>query len=308
MSAGSALRSGRRPMTFQLKPYLAAKRAHIDRSLTDRLDQGSGRVNAAMRYSLMAGGKRIRPILCIAAAEVAGGTEATAMDVACAIEMIHTYSLIHDDLPAMDDDALRRGKPTSHIRFDEATAILAGDALLTLAFQVLSAPAFVDRCGARTAVRLIHRLTLASGADGMIGGQMQDMATENSALTPAALQTMHRLKTGALIEAAAYCGAVVGGADDQAVQALCRYAACIGLSFQVSDDLLNVRGNEALTGKPSGTDAARGKNTYPALMGVEAAEAFARDLTQKALQALQSFDNRADVLRAVAHYIVERNR
>jgi geranylgeranyl diphosphate synthase type II len=298
---------------FQLKPYLNEKRQWVDRSLEEQLTAGSvpGRLADAMRYAVMAGGKRLRPILCIAAAEAVGDmrNEAALPAAACSLEFIHTYSLIHDDLPAMDDDALRRGKPTCHIAFDEATAILAGDALLTLAFQVLSGGALSpEGPAAGDWLRVIRCISDAAGALGMVEGQMRDIASEGVPLSLEALETLHGLKTGALIRASVISGAILARASREQNRELDTYARHIGMAFQVADDILNVSGDAALMGKAVGTDAARGKNTYPALMGLAEAREKARIHVEKALGALAAFDGRAEPLRAIARYVVERNR
>lgn len=268
-----------------------------------------GRLADAMVHAVTAGGKRIRPILCAAAAEAAGGSrDAGVLRAACALEMIHTYSLIHDDLPAMDDDALRRGKPTCHVAFDEPTAILAGDALLTLAFQVLSTVEVTGNAHATQWLQVIRRVSEAAGARGMVAGQMLDISAEGSTLTPGELETVHALKTGALISASVYAGAVLGNADTLQTKRLCTYARNIGMAFQVADDILNVEGDAAVMGKAVGTDAARNKNTYPLLIGLEASKKMARRLVDDALQALSVFDNRSDPLRAIARYIIERKK
>lgn len=295
---------------FDLDHYFQSKNATINRSLTDVLQQDpdSERLVAAMEYSLMAGGKRIRPVLCLAAAEAVGGRTDDALPAACALEMIHTYSLIHDDLPAMDDDDLRRGKPTSHVAFDEATAILAGDALLTLAFQTLSSIHPVDGSQAFKWLKVIQCISKAAGHEGMIQGQMLDMIAEDRHLSLDELASMHALKTGALIEASLYCGAVIGGAMDPQIKLLKTYAGNIGIAFQVTDDILNVEGDPNLMGKAVGTDKLRHKSTYPSVLGLEKSKEFAQNLVNKALRALESFDNKSDPLRAIAAYIIQRKR
>ncbi|WP_373501730.1 polyprenyl synthetase family protein [Desulfococcus sp.] len=295
---------------FDLKHYLAEKR----RSINTALDQWCGetdspsRIVQAMRYSLTAGGKRLRPILCLAAAEAVGGDPDAALVPACALEMIHTYSLIHDDLPAMDDDDLRRGRPTSHIQFDEATALLAGDALLTMAFEILAKEG--DPAGGDPArrMRIIHEIAAAAGYQGMIEGQMRDMAAEGAALDAASLAEMHSLKTGALIRASVAAGAISGGADPARIEDLTQYAGRIGLAFQVADDILNVEGDPGVMGKAAGTDRDRKKSTYPALLGLEGSRRFSLRLVEEALHAIAGFDGGADPLRAIARYIIERKR
>lgn len=295
---------------FDLTAYLETKRPQIDAYLEHcfQATPGSGRLIEAMRYSLMGGGKRLRPVLCMAGAEAVGGRPEKVLPAACALEMIHTYSLIHDDLPAMDNDDLRRGKPTCHVRFDEATAILAGDALLTMAFQILSDTAFVGKLDAPTWLAVIQCVARASGCWGMVEGQVRDIAAENSTLTQPELEQLHALKTGALIEAAVYTGAVLGGGQAEQVGQLKAFAGCIGLAFQIADDILNVEGDPRLLGKGVGTDALRHKSTYPSIMGLKAAKGYARNLIDKALETLAPFDHRADPLRAVARYVIERKR
>ena len=252
-------------------------------------------------------------MLCIAACEAVHGDIQDTLPVACALEMIHTYSLIHDDLPAMDDDDLRRGKPTCHIRFDEATAILAGDALLTLAFQVLSSanilPGYNDK-NHHPSVRLkiINILSSASGWNGMIGGQMLDISSEKSVLNLDKLEHMHSLKTGALIEASVSAGAIIGGCNTKQLKHLSLYAKKTGLAFQVADDILNVEGDPLVMGKAAGTDAHRNKSTYPSLMGLNGSKKFAGQLIYDALQALDIFDKSSDPLRKIASYIINRKK
>jgi len=297
-------------LNFDLDSYLVPKRNQVDAALQELLKgtQNPSRIRDAMTYSLMAGGKRIRPVLCIAAAEAVGGHAEDVIKTACALEMVHTYSLIHDDLPAMDNDDLRRGKPTCHIAFDEATAILAGDALLTLAFQILSSIDSDLQDHASKWLCVIHSISLAAGYQGMIGGQMEDMASEGILLTLDNLKEMHALKTGALINASVYSGAVMGGANSKQIKCLEQYAKNIGLAFQVVDDILNVEGDPEVMGKAAGTDKTRRKSTYPSLMGMKHSKEFAKQLVNTALQALDNFDKRSDSLSAIAWYIIERNR
>lgn len=294
--------------SFDLKSYLALRKKWIDQTLAEIVKQTSKprRITRAMAYSLMAGGKRIRPILCLAAAEAVGGKAEDALPAACAVEMIHTYSLIHDDLPAMDDDALRRGRPTCHKAFNEATAILAGDGLLTLAFQTLSANDTIKNQAPATWLEVVHAYAFAAGYEGMIEGQMLDTAFEGTQIALKELEEMHALKTGALFNASVYAGAVIGGGTKIQIEKLKAYAIHIGLAFQVSDDILNIEGNPALMGKATGSDAKRQKCTYPSLMGLEQSKELANQLINSALQALQIFDNRSDSLRAIARYIIER--
>lgn len=261
-----------------------------------------------MKYSLMAGGKRIRPVLCIAAAEAVGGKADEVLPAACAIEMIHTYSLIHDDLPAIDNDDFRRGKPTCHVAFDEATAILAGDALLTLAFQILSSVELKNENYASKWLSVVNAISRAAGYQEMIEGQMRDIASEGVVLTLNELEEMHSLKTGAIIEASIYCGATIGNGGIEQMKQLGIYAKNIGLAFQVADDILNVEGDPDIMGKAVGTDKNRKKSTYPSIVGINKSRKFAEKLAGNALQALDGFDNRSDPLRAIAGYIVERKK
>lgn len=295
---------------IDLSAYLKNKNQQINVALEKILhdSQPSEPIVEAMKYSLMAGGKRIRPVLCIAAAEAVGGKPQAVLPAACALEMVHTYSLIHDDLPAMDNDDLRRGKPTCHVAFDEATAILAGDALLTLAFEVLSSVQISGETQALGWLKVIHIISTAAGYRGMIQGQMLDMAAEGQDLTVDELKSMHALKTGALIEASLLCGAVLADARKRQMEVLRTYARNIGLAFQVTDDILNVEGNPKVMGKAAGTDELREKSTYPALLGIKTSRQYARNLVDEALQVLEVFDKEADPLRALAMYIIERKR
>ena len=296
---------------FELKSYLLRRKGEIDDALAKYLQQlcPSRHLLESVRYAVMAGGKRLRPVLCLAAAEAVGGDGRAAMPAACAVEMIHAYSLIHDDLPALDNDHLRRGKPTCHIQFGEATAILSGDALLNMAFEVLSESGLNESpANAHEWLRVIAVVSRASGCRGMIEGQARDLAYEGVALSAEDLQKLHEMKTGALIGAAVHCGALLGGGSTVKVNRLTEYATRIGLAFQVADDILNVTGDPVLLGKAVGTDQQRQKNTYPALMGLEESRHFAQRLIDSALQALDIFDNNAEPLRAIARYIIERRR
>ena len=295
---------------FDLSSYLVSKSNYINNALNDILQDtlSSSRIVSAMEYSLMAGGKRIRPVLCIAAAEAVSGKADEVLPAACAIEMIHTYSLIHDDLPAIDNDGFRRGKPTCHVAFDEATAILAGDALLTLAFQILSSIELKNEIYASKWLSVIRTISRAAGYQGMIEGQMRDIASEGIMLTLNELEEMHSLKTGAIIEASIYCGAIIGNGGIKQIKQLGIYAKNIGLAFQVTDDILNVEGDPKVMGKAVGTDKNRKKSTYPSIMGINKSREFAEKLAGNALQSLDGFDNRSDPLRAIASYIIERKK
>jgi len=274
-------------------------------SVFARLDAQDTSLLAAMRYSCLNGGKRVRPLLVYAAAEACDKAPDVALDtLAIAIEFVHAYSLIHDDLPAMDDDDLRRGQPTCHVAFDEATAILAGDALQTLAFEVIADEDTLDATQQRDALKMLAR---AAGARGMVMGQAIDLSKVGSAVSLPELEQMHRLKTGALIECATLLGARAANADPDATAALQRYAEAIGLAFQVRDDILDVSGSTQILGKTQGSDESRGKPTYVSLMGLDAAQRYAHSLLDDALDALVDFSAKADTLRALARYIIERD-
>jgi geranylgeranyl diphosphate synthase type II len=296
---------------FDFKAYIGSWRHQINQALIQWLpsDGCQDEIVVAMNHSLHAGGKRLRPILCIAACEAAGGDGRAALPACCALEMVHTYSLVHDDLPAMDDDHLRRGRPTCHIAFSEATAILAGDALITQAFNLLAMHALNRGPEEHSRwLRVIQHLAEAAGHEGMIEGQMQDIHSEGRPLNLQQLEELHRLKTGALIRAAVKIGAEIGSAKPTEKEALVRYADAIGLAFQVQDDILNIEGDPEKLGKNVGTDQRRGKNTYPALIGLPAARAKAEDLIGHALRALDIFDTKTEPLRAIAEYIIARSR
>ena len=264
------------------------------------------RLYEAMRYSVMNGGKRVRPLLAYAACEALGGEAEHANGAACAVELIHAYSLVHDDLPAMDDDDLRRGQPTTHKKFDEACAILAGDGLQSLAFSALLDPR-LNTADAETRLQMVSALALAAGPAGMVGGQAIDLGSVGLKLDQQALEYMHRHKTGALIEASVKLGALASGrAEKDQLKSLQAYAQAIGLAFQVQDDILDVESDTATLGKRQGADIARDKPTYPALLGLEEARQYALQLRDQALTALRPFDAAAEPLRALARYIVER--
>jgi geranylgeranyl pyrophosphate synthase len=288
--------------------HARAERALRQVPLRGEPAQAGQRLIEAMRYSLLGGGKRLRPVLCLAAAEAVGGARAgeSAVDCVCAaIECIHAYSLIHDDLPAMDDDDLRRGRPTCHRAFDEATAILAGDALHTLAFELLSS---AQDIAPATRLELIATLAAASGSRGMVGGQAVDLASVGRPLAQAALEHMHALKTGALIRAAVRMGALLGEADAATHDALDTYARHIGLAFQVQDDILDATGTLEALGKQPGADAARAKPTFVSLLGAAAASTYAQQLCAAALAALDPLGERAGALAALGRFVVARER
>jgi farnesyl diphosphate synthase len=257
-----------------------------------------------MRYSALGGGKRLRPFMVLAGADIFNVDEMRARRVAAAIEMVHCYSLIHDDLPAMDDDALRRGQPTCHIKFDEATAILAGDALLTLAFEVLGDEATHGRASIRA--ELVVELARAAGAQGMVGGQMLDLKAEHMTLNVPEITRLQRLKTGALIGFSCLSGAILGDAPEHARHMLSAYAHDLGLAFQIVDDLLDVEGDEAETGKATGKDEAAGKATFVSLLGRERAREQAEILATQAVKHLEIFEEKGELLRGLAEFVIKR--
>ncbi|QXI27891.1 (2E,6E)-farnesyl diphosphate synthase [Pseudomonas vanderleydeniana] len=292
-----------------IKTYQAACQERVNAALdTLFVPPGAGlaRLYEAMRYSVMNGGKRVRPLLVYAACEALGGKPEQANGAACAVELIHAYSLVHDDLPAMDDDDLRRGQPTTHKAFDEACAILAGDGLQSLAFSALLDPRLSD-LNAEVRLSMVSTLAHAAGPAGMVGGQAIDLGSVGIKLDQKALETMHRHKTGALIEASVTLGALASvNVQKDELKSLQTYAQAIGLAFQVQDDILDVESDTATLGKRQGADIARDKPTYPALLGLEAAKAYALELRDQALHALRPFDAAAEPLRELARYIVER--
>lgn len=294
---------------MNLKEYLKRRQRLVDEAL-ERWVPGDHefppQVHQAMRYSLFAGGKRLRPILALAAAETVGGRIADALPLACSLELIHTYSLIHDDLPSMDDDDLRRGKPTSHKVFGEALAILAGDALLTEAFHLLTRPDLMRDVSPRRRLRAINQVARAAGSYGMVGGQVMDIASQGQEIEAHLLEYIHSHKTGALIAASVCTGAIIGGASPSQYKALNRYGEKLGLAFQVIDDLLDVQGEEKKLGKAVGKDQAKGKATYPAFFGIAESRRMAEVLVEEALGRLQLFTGRANPLREIARFILKR--
>lgn len=263
------------------------------------------RLAESMEYSLMAGGKRLRPILVMAAADAVGARGTDFVQAACGIEMIHTYSLIHDDLPAMDNDDYRRGKLTNHKVFGEALAILAGDALLTQAFEVILRQQGVP---AQVLLEVLREMSIAAGPNGMVGGQVIDMLSEGKRISMEELRKMHMGKTGALFRAAIRSGAILGGASEAQLAALTTYADCFGLAFQITDDILDVVGDEAVIGKPVGSDERNEKSTYVTLTSLDEAKKLAADTVQQALEALEIFGDEAKVLRDLVKMLLERNK
>ena len=262
------------------------------------------KLHEAMLYSIRAGGKRLRPILTLAACEALGAPKERALPVAAALEMIHTYSLIHDDLPAMDDDALRRGKPTNHTVFGEAIAILAGDALLTEAFRLMARKRHPD-VEAKVLIEVMEAIADAAGSKGMAGGQVMDLESEKKKISLADLERLHRNKTGRLIRVSVESGARLGGGSAGEIETLGLYGEKIGLAFQIADDVLDIEGGEEI-GKDVGSDLANEKATYPSLMGVQASKDLASKLAEEAVDLLKSFDSKADPLREMARFVVKR--
>ncbi|MGB9779437.1 polyprenyl synthetase family protein [Caldanaerobacter sp.] len=260
----------------------------------------------AMRYSVFAGGKRLRPILCLSACELLGGGLKKALPVACSIELIHTYSLIHDDLPAMDNDDLRRGKPTNHKVFGEAIAILAGDGLLNLGYEVLIRHALENPEDYEKILKAANEIATASGCKGIIGGQVEDILSQNTELTYEDLKYIHEHKTAALIEASVCAGAHMAGASEKEVELLREYASLIGLAFQIKDDILDVTGNEETLGKKVGSDREKGKFTFVNIFGIEKSQEMVKELTEEAIKILDTFGERAQFLKDLSNYLIER--
>ncbi len=307
-----SLMSSRSTTETELATSLQEARERVDEALERFLPSAEDpppgcppRLAEAMRYSMLSGGKRLRPILALMAAKAVGADPEVAIPSACALEMVHTYSLIHDDLPAMDDDDLRRGRPTCHRAFDEATAILAGDALLTLAFETIAS----GTKPAEAAIQCCRELAIGAGPTGMAGGQMADLQAEGRTdVTLEALQSIHRRKTGALLRASLRMGAISAHANVAEIEALDAYGQGVGLAFQIVDDLLDVQGDEAKMGKRVGKDSDLGKWTYPGLLGIDESRRRAREAAQNAIDALGPFGSGGDQLRALALELLERDR
>jgi len=297
---------------MDIRTYFLEKREIVDAALDRYFPKNvetPTNLQKAIRHSLFAGGKRIRPILAIAAFEAAGGKGNKVLPFACALEMVHTYSLIHDDLPAIDDDDYRRGKPTCHKVFGEGIALLAGDALLTEAFQVVTSrqarEALLDENG--LVLDLINRLAQAAGMLGMVGGQVVDVESEGREVDLPTIQYIHTHKTGAMILASIQIGAKLAGAKEETFKALTRYGERVGLAFQIADDILNVEGTRELLGKNVGSDLSRQKATYPSVLGLEESKKRARELAELAVDALTLFGAEAEPLRGIAHFIIARD-
>lgn len=286
--------------------FLSDTRERLESALDSALpapDHEPRRLHQAMRHAVLGGGKRMRPALVLAASQCCEGSQETALPAAMAVELIHAYSLVHDDLPAMDNDELRRGRPTCHIAFDEATAILAGDALQTLAFEALGTTAAAPD----QVLAMMRVLAEASGHQGMAGGQALDLDATGEQPSVEALETMHRRKTGALIEASLVLGALAANAGEPSISALRQFGGAIGLAFQVQDDILDVEGSAEKTGKPQGSDSNQDKATYTSLLGIEGARERLDSLSQSASDALEGVSGDTELLRALARFIVQRD-
>ena len=294
---------------------LSPDQMEFQKAIEDRLQQylpNEGKLQESlfesMRYSLLDGGKRIRPILTLEFCRLCGGDVRLALPFACAVEMIHTYSLIHDDLPCMDNDDMRRGKPSNHKAYGEDTALLAGDALLTMAFEVMLSPETIALVGAEKCAAAAGILARMAGAHGMVGGQVIDLMSEGQTISLETLQQMDAHKTGALIVAACQMGCVVGGAGQELLDAAQKYAEAIGLAFQIVDDILDVTSSEEMLGKPIGSDAENKKNTYVTLLGLEKAKQQAENLTGQAVSALSAFSGDTGPLADLAYMLAKRNK
>lgn len=292
---------------INLKTFVSDHRKRIDKALNSFLPKPTVRpktLHKSMRYSLFAGGKRLRPILCLAASEACGGNFADAIPAACAVECIHTYSLIHDDLPCMDDDDMRRGKPTNHKVFGEPVAVLAGDALLTLAFEIISSTKPNKKYNSGD---MVKELALTSGSKHLVGGQVLDLEGENEEINPRTLQFIHSSKTAALLTSSLKLGAMSVGASQKKLLSLEEFGQCTGLAFQVIDDILDVTQSSETLGKSAGKDEAVNKATYPSIHGLEKSKKIAKKLTVKAINALKPFKSSGKRLEELAHYLFDRD-
>ncbi|MDY7030993.1 MAG: farnesyl diphosphate synthase [Thermodesulfobacteriota bacterium] len=296
---------------MDITAYLQEKKRLIDDALDKYVPVSKGHIStlsSGMRYSLFAGGKRLRPILILASCEAVGGRTERVLPFACALELIHTYSLIHDDLPAMDDDDYRRGNLTNHKVYGEAAAVLAGDALLTESFRLMSSPHTVSDFSPVVVLDVIHEIADATGVFGMVGGQMVDIESEGKQVDLSCVEYIHSHKTGALISVSVRAGAKLGGGNEREIQLLSEYGEAIGLAFQIIDDILNIEGDEKLLGKNVGSDAERGKATYPAVLGLDKSKKRAEALIGKAIDSLEEFNGQAEPLRMIARYVGTRKR
>ena len=308
VQANKKLTESETPTIFDLNSYLKQQKALVDQALEQSIEIARPeKIYEAMRYSLLAGGKRLRPILCLATCDLTGGTSEIAMPTACALEMIHTMSLIHDDLPAMDNDDFRRGKPTNHKVFGEDIAILAGDGLLAYAFEYVATQ--TKNVAPENIIRVVARLGRTVGAAGLVGGQVLDLESEGkSDVTAETLSFIHSHKTGALLEASVVSGALLADASETDINRLSRYAQNIGLAFQIIDDILDITATDQQLGKTAGKDLQAKKATYPSLWGLEKSQLKAQELVDNAIAQLDVYGAKAEPLRAVANYIVTRDR
>jgi len=296
-------------VTTTIKHYLDERKTLVDKALQKFMPNPSGLASdviKAMNYSLFAGGKRIRPILCIAGAEAVGGSADSVVPVACAIELIHTYSLIHDDLPVMDNDDFRRGKPTNHTVFGEAVALLAGDGLLTLAFNLMAGYGAEKEVEKKALLRVIDLIASAAGYRGMVGGQVVDIIYEGKEPDATVVEYIHRHKTAALISVSVTAGTILAGGNEDEEKAMNSYGQQIGLAFQIADDILNIEGDRKAMGKGTGSDKEKGKITYPSVFGTAESKTIQKELIENAIESLKKFDTRAEPLRDLARYIIER--
>jgi len=296
-------------VSIKIKQYLDERKTLVDKALQKFMPKPSGLASdviRAMNYSLFAGGKRIRPILCIAGAEAVGGSADSVVPVACAIELIHTYSLIHDDLPVMDNDDFRRGKPTNHKVFGEAVALLAGDGLLTLAFNLMAGYGAEKKVEKKALLRVIDLIASAAGYKGMVGGQVVDITYEGLEPDPNVVEYIHRHKTAALIAASVTAGTILAEGNKDEEKSINRYGQQIGLAFQIADDILNIEGDKKVIGKGIGSDKKRGKITYPSVFGTAESKTIQKELIKNAIDSLKRFDTRAEPLRDLARYIIKR--
>jgi len=298
-------------MTQKIEQYLKEKKTVVDKALKEVMPEPAGlagNVIEAMHYTLFSGGKRIRPILCIAGAEAVEGDEDSVLRVACALELIHSYSLIHDDLPAIDNDDFRRGELTNHKVFGEAIALLAGDGLLTMAFNIMARFGVEKDSGKEDLLRVIDMIAHASGCKGMVGGQAVDICYEGKDPDTHVVEFIHIHKTAALIATSVTAGVILGGGNEEETGSINRFGHRIGLAFQIADDILNVEGEKSIIGKETGSDAARGKITYPYVFGIEESKRIQTELIDSAIEEIAGFSNRAWPLRDLARYIIERNK
>lgn len=300
-------------MEFDLAAFkheLEKRKQYIDTCLKQYLakeDAFPQVIHKAMHYAVFNGGKRLRPIMVLEGARLAGGNQESAVPIACALEMIHSYSLVHDDLPAMDNDEMRRGKPTCHIVFGEANAILTGDALLTGAFAVMTEAAAFPDVKLVNLVRVIREIADSAGSEGMVGGQVIDLESEGKDIDYDTLKILHSLKTGKLFQAALRSGAIIANMEPQGLAAVDEYAKNFGLAFQITDDILDISGNQEILGKPTGSDARNGKNTYPGLFGLDKSRQMAESCVEACIRSLEGFGPEADFLRQLALFTLQRN-